>query len=52
MPVKVRGYYSRGYNDLTCPLTSVFAAYNVITSWKELHLALDTGHWTNPEQTD
>jgi cephalosporin-C deacetylase-like acetyl esterase len=48
--VKVPGYYSWGYNDETCPPTSMFAAYNVISAPKELYLALDTGHWTYPEQ--
>lgn len=48
--VKVPGYYSWGFNDETCPPTSMFAAYNVISASKELYLALDTGHWTYPEQ--
>lgn len=48
--VKVPGYYSWGYNDETCPPTSMYAAYNVISAPKELYLALDTGHWTYPEQ--
>ena len=48
--VKVPGMYSWGFNDETCPPTSMYAAYNVITAPKELFLALDTGHWTYPEQ--
>ena len=48
--VKVPGYYSWGYNDETCPPTSMYAAYNVISAPKDLYLALDTGHWTYPEQ--
>jgi cephalosporin-C deacetylase-like acetyl esterase len=48
--IKVPGYYSWGFNDETCPPTSMFAAYNVISASKELYLALDTGHWTYPEQ--
>jgi cephalosporin-C deacetylase-like acetyl esterase len=48
--VKVPGWYSWGYNDETCPPTSMFAAYNVIAAEKELHLYLETGHWTYPEQ--
>jgi cephalosporin-C deacetylase-like acetyl esterase len=48
--VRVPGFYSWGYNDETCPPTSMFAAYNVITASKELFLALETGHWTYPEQ--
>ncbi len=48
--VKVPGVYSWGYNDTTCPPTSMYAAYNVIQAPKQLWLYLDTGHWTYPEQ--
>ncbi|RDC62713.1 Cephalosporin-C deacetylase [Adhaeribacter pallidiroseus] len=48
--LKVPGFYSWGFNDETCPPTSMYAAYNVITAPKELYLALETGHWTYPEQ--
>ncbi|WP_266367821.1 acetylxylan esterase [Tellurirhabdus rosea] len=50
--VKVPGYYSWGFNDETCPPTSMYAAYNVITAPKTLYLAQETGHWTYPEQTE
>jgi cephalosporin-C deacetylase-like acetyl esterase len=50
--VKVPGYYTWGFNDLTCPPTSMYSAYNVITAPKELHLFLETGHWTFPEQAE
>jgi cephalosporin-C deacetylase-like acetyl esterase len=50
--VKVPGYYTWGFNDLTCPPTSMYSAYNVITAPKELNLFLETGHWTFPEQTE
>lgn len=50
--LKVPGMYSWGYNDETCPPTSMFAAYNTINSPKELYLALETGHWTFPEQNE
>ncbi|WP_077919651.1 acetylxylan esterase [Spirosoma sp. 209] len=50
--VKVPGYYSWGYNDETCPPTSMYAAYNVIPGAKQLELYRDTGHWTYPEQTE
>ena len=50
--VKVPGFYSWGYNDETCPPTSMYAAYNVITAPKQLGLALDTGHRTTQEQVD
>lgn len=50
--VKAPGLYSWGYNDEACPPTSTYAAYNVITAPKSLLLALETGHWTVPEQTE
>ncbi len=50
--INIPGYYTWGYNDLTCPPTSMYAAYNVIPGEKELFLALDTGHWTYPEQRE
>jgi cephalosporin-C deacetylase len=50
--VKIPGFYSWGFNDETCPPTSMYAAYNVIEAPKELYLALETGHWTYPEQRE
>jgi cephalosporin-C deacetylase-like acetyl esterase len=50
--LKVPGFYTMGFNDETCPPTSMYAAYNVITAPKELFLALETGHWTYPEQQE
>jgi len=48
--VKVPGLYSWGFNDETCPPTSMYAAYNVIPGQKNLLLALETGHNNIPEQ--
>lgn len=50
--VKVPGFYSWGFNDVTCPPTSTFSAYNSITAPKELLIMQETGHWTYPEQTE
>ncbi|MCU0361722.1 MAG: acetylxylan esterase [Bacteroidales bacterium] len=50
--VKAPGYYTWGFNDITCPPTSMYSAYNVITAQKELWLYQETGHWTFPEQTE
>lgn len=47
--LKIPGWYSWGFNDNVCPPTSMYAAYNSINSPKELHLALETAHWTFPE---
>lgn len=46
----IPGMYSWGFNDETCPPTSMYAAYNVITAPKDLFIAQETGHWTYPEQ--
>ena len=48
--VKVPGHYSWGFNDETCPPTSMYSAYNVIPGPKKLLLALETGHNNVPEQ--
>jgi cephalosporin-C deacetylase-like acetyl esterase len=50
--LKVPGLYSWGFNDETCPPTSMYSAYNVISAPKDLFLALETGHWTYPEQRE
>jgi cephalosporin-C deacetylase len=50
--VKAPGLYSWGWNDEVCPPTSTYAAYNVVTAPKELLLAVETGHYTVPEQTE
>lgn len=48
--LKVPGIYTMGFNDETCPPTSMYAAYNVITAPKELFVVPETGHWAFPEQ--
>jgi cephalosporin-C deacetylase len=48
--ITIPGFYTWGYNDLTCPPTSMYSAYNVITAPKELHIFQETGHWAFPEQ--
>jgi cephalosporin-C deacetylase-like acetyl esterase len=50
--VKAPGYYSWGYNDVTCPPTSMYSAYNVIQAPKSLVVFEETGHWTYPEETE
>lgn len=47
----VPGWYSWGFNDTTCPPTSMYAAYNTITAPKELDIYKETGHRTIPVQT-
>lgn len=50
--VTVPGFYTWGYNDLTCPPTSMYSAYNVITAPKQLEIFQETGHWTFPEENE
>ncbi len=50
--VRVPGLYTWGFNDETCPPTSMYSAYNVIPGAKKLLLALETGHGSVPEQVD
>jgi cephalosporin-C deacetylase len=50
--LKQPGFYTWGYNDETCPPTSMFAAYNLITAPKELLLALEMGHSSSREQLE
>lgn len=48
--ITIPGYYSFGFNDETCPPTTMFAAYNQINAPKELFIAKETGHWYTNEQ--
>lgn len=50
--LNVPGWFSWGYNDNVCPPTSMYATYNSITSPKELHPYLETGHYWYQEQWD
>ncbi|MDI1240488.1 MAG: acetylxylan esterase [bacterium] len=50
--LKVPGIYSWGFNDETCPPTSMYASYNVITAPKTLLLGLEMGHANSVEQND
>ena len=50
--LKIPGIYTWGYNDETCPPTSTFSAYNIITAPKRLMLGLEMGHASSPEQTE
>ncbi len=50
--VQIPGRYAWGFNDETCPPTSMYASYNLIPGTKTLELFQDTGHWTYPEETE
>lgn len=47
--VSVPIFYSFGYNDNTCPPTSLYAAYNVISSPKILVVEPISAHWRYPD---
>ena len=49
--LKVPGIYAWGFNDLTVPPTSVYAAYNVITAPKRSVIVPETGHFRVESQT-
>lgn len=48
--IKVKGFYTWGFNDDVCPPTSMYAAYNTIMAPKQLSLFKDSWHWMYPEQ--
>lgn len=48
--VTIPGYYTWGFNDETCPPTSMYAAYNVIKAPKKTEVYHDSGHWMYAEQ--
>jgi cephalosporin-C deacetylase-like acetyl esterase len=50
--INVPGFFSWGYNDLSCPLTSMYSAYNVVTAPKELFLELKNGHARSARQNE
>ncbi|MBI3650759.1 MAG: acetylxylan esterase [Acidobacteria bacterium] len=50
--LRVPGIYTWGYNDETCPPTSMYAAYNVISAQKKLLLQLEIGHSGTPEMSE
>jgi cephalosporin-C deacetylase len=54
--ITIPGFYSWGYNDNTCPPTSVFAAINSIKAPKTIVITPISGHWrfeeTNAESIE
>ena len=48
--VSVPGFYTFGYNDMTCPPTTTMAVYNVVEAPKELMVCETTEHYAYPEQ--
>ncbi len=49
--VSVPGFYTFGYNDMVCPPTTMYSAYNVIDAPKELYVAENTAHYAYAEQS-
>ncbi len=50
--LKCPGFYSFGYNDMVCPPTSMFSAYNVVAAPKDIFLVPITQHYAYSEQWD
>jgi cephalosporin-C deacetylase-like acetyl esterase len=50
--IKVPGHYAWGYNDETCPPTTTFSAYNLITAPKDLTIIKEMTHARVPRLTD
>lgn len=48
--ISVPGFFSFGYNDETCPPTSMYASFNSISTPKTFFIVKETGHTTNAEQ--
>lgn len=48
--LKTPGFYSWGFNDITCPPTSIYSAFNAINASKKLSLYYELGHWLSPGQ--
>ena len=47
--IRCTGFYTYGFNDNTCPPTSVAAAFNVITAPKQVVATPANYHWRYPE---
>lgn len=50
--VNVPFYMTWGYNDVTCPPTSVYCVANSIKNEKKFDIVPETGHWFYQEQLD
>jgi len=48
--LKIDGFYTFGFNDETCPPTSMYSAYNSITAPKSLLIVKELGHYGVQEQ--
>lgn len=49
--LKIPSHFGWGFNDETCPPTSTFSAYNVVTAPKALTIVKEMGHPRVPELT-
>lgn len=49
--IDVPGFYTFGYNDMTCPPTTTMSVYNVIEAPKELMVCETTEHYAFQEQS-
>lgn len=50
--INIPGIYFWGYNDLICPPTSIYTAYNIIPAEKIKLISQDAGHWRYSEDSE
>lgn len=50
--INVPFYMTWGYNDVTCPPTSVYCVANSVENDKIFDIVPETGHWFYPEQLE
>ncbi|MDE6352744.1 MAG: acetylxylan esterase [Muribaculaceae bacterium] len=50
--INVPGFYSFGFNDLTCAPTTTYSVYNTVTAPKTLYTPPLSGHFLLTEQAD
>ena len=49
--IKAPGFFTVGFIDTTCPPSSVYAAYNAVTTRKEIFNDITSGHTNTPAAT-
>ena len=50
--INIPFYMTWGYNDITCPPTSVYCVANIVGKEKTYDIVPETGHWFYQEQMD
>lgn len=50
LQLNIPGFYTFGFNDMVCPPTSMYSAFNSINAPKTLYVSQETAHYAFPEQ--